>query len=112
MPTDPLFQKNSGMCVTPIFPFNARIGFEMFMIKLNPNSEHLSLPHQKGVIEHVVVVSGQLSIMVDNEWRTLHLHQGCRFDADKAHGYRNETNEPVIFHDIIHYPVKGLKNMM
>ncbi|MGL5668730.1 MAG: XRE family transcriptional regulator, partial [Shewanella sp.] len=29
--------------------------------------------------------------------------EAVRFAADKPHGYRNLSDQPVVFHDLIHY---------
>ncbi|EFI0029733.1 cupin domain-containing protein [Escherichia coli] len=61
-------------------------------------------PHEKGVIEHVVVIDGQLDLCVDGEWQTLNCGEGVRFAADVTHIYRNGGEQTVHFHSLIHYP--------
>ena len=63
-----------------------------------------STPHEKGVIEHVVVIDGQLDLCVDGEWQTLNCGEGVRFAADVTHIYRNGGEQTVHFHSLIHYP--------
>lgn len=90
--------------VLPLFPFDPQLNFELFVIELLPGCEHLSPPHKKGVIEHVVVIQGSMEVLVDEEWRRLSNGEGIRFNANQPHGYRNLMSEPATFHDIIHYP--------
>ena len=71
---------------------------------LLPQCEHLSPPHKHGVIEHVIVVDGQIEVLVNGAWQLLCGGEGLRFNANQPHGYRNTTSEMVRFHDIIHYP--------
>jgi hypothetical protein len=55
------------------------------------------------VIEHVVVISGELEMkstaMADDFCRF-----GVRFAGDKPHAYRNSSDRTVHFHSLIHYP--------
>ncbi len=56
-----------GMLVASLFPFEERFGFEMFELTLLPNYERLSEPHETGVTEHVIVLSGTMEVLVDGE---------------------------------------------
>ncbi len=90
--------------VLPLFPFDTQLNFEVFMIELFPGCEHLSPPHKQGVIEHVVVIEGDMEILVNEIWQPLSNGEGLRFQANQPHGYRNRTAVIARFHDIIHYP--------
>ena len=98
-----LHKQDDRINVMPIFPFDKNLGFEVFIIELLPGCTHLSPPHQKGVIEHVIPVSGFIEVLVDERWRKVNPSEGLRFDAFFPHGYRNLSNHPVLFHDMIHY---------
>lgn len=89
--------------VMPLFPFDEQLKFEVFVIELLPGCEHLSPPHQSGVVEHVIVVAGKMEVLVEGVWRSLKQGEGLRFDASQAHGYRNLSTEIACFHDMIHY---------
>lgn len=95
---------NNNMLVTPLFPYDQELGFELFVIELLPGYEHNSLPHASKVVEHVIPIQGTLEVYVIDRWYTLAPHKGLRFQADQPHGYRNCSREKVIFHNIIHYP--------
>lgn len=90
--------------VMPIFSFDKKFGFEVFIIELLPGCEHLSPPHKGGVVEHAIAVEGSLEILVNGEWKALNKGDGLRFEANQPHGYRNRTTKIATFHDIIHYP--------
>lgn len=90
--------------VMPLFPLDKELNFEMFIIELLPGCIHLSPGHERGVVEHVIVVGGQLEIMTDGVWQTLSQGEGLRFDASAPHTYRNATRTITTFHDLIHYP--------
>jgi len=90
--------------VFPLFPFDSQLNVEIFIIELLPTCEHLSPPHKHGVIEHVIVIEGQMEVLVNGCWQLLSAGEGVRFDANQPHGYRNMTSLLTRFHDIIHYP--------
>ena len=92
--------------VAPLFPFDKKLNCEIFLIEILPTYEHLSPPHQAGVVEHIIVVDGTMEVLVNKKWKTLHKGEGLRFNANQPHGYRNTTQEIACFHDIIHYPGK------
>lgn len=89
--------------IMPIFAYDAQLGFEVFIIELLPGCEHLSPPHQKGVVEHVIVSSGQIEVLIGDTWHAVGENEGLRFEADRPHGYRNLSGTKAIFHDMIHY---------
>jgi Cupin domain. len=71
---------------------------------LAPGALSESTPHEKGVIEHVVAISGTLDMRVAGVWRSLTPGEGLRFAGDEAHAYRNSSDQPAHFHSLIHYP--------
>lgn len=97
---------DSTMQVFPLFPFDAALNFEMLVIELAAGASSASAAHERGVIEHVIVIEGELELQVDGQWQHLTVGEGVRFQADCAHAYRNSGAEPVRFHDLIHYPAR------
>ncbi|MEG0010426.1 MAG: XRE family transcriptional regulator [Aeromonas sp.] len=93
-----------GMQVAPLFPYEGRFGFELFELTLLPGYQRESEPHEPGVTEHVIVISGVMEVLTDGEWRTLIQGEAVRFAADRPHGYRNLGVAPAVFHNLIHYP--------
>lgn len=91
------------MLVSPLFPFDARYGFEWMELTLLPGYERLSEPHAAGVTEHVLVISGAMEVLVDERWHPLQAGEAVRFAADRPHGYRNRGETPAVCHDLIHY---------
>ena len=71
-------------------------------ITLAPGALSESTPHEKGVIEHVVVISGTLDLCLQGEWHSL--QAGRRFAGDATHAYRNRGAQAAHFHSLIHYP--------
>ena len=94
---------SEGMLVAPLFPYEPRFGFELFELTLLPGYERYSDAHEAGVSEHVIVLRGTMEVLVEGEWMKLAEGQAVRFSADRAHGYRNTSERPAVFHNLIHY---------
>lgn len=92
------------MWVAPLFPYDARFGFELLELTLAPHYERLSEPHLAGVVEHVTVIRGSLDVLIDGTWHTLAEGDAIRFAADQPHGYRNPGDTPALCHNLICYP--------
>ena len=75
-----------------------------FSITLAPGALSESTPHETGVIEHVVVISGTLDLCLQGQWQTLQAGEGRRFAGDLTHAYRNSGAQTAHFHSLIHYP--------
>ena len=97
---------NTGFFVSLLFPFEQALGFEIFELTLAPNYQHESDPHNIGVTEHILCISGEMSVLFDDEWHTLGAGQAVRFSANQIHGYKNIGKENAVFHNVIHYPEK------
>ncbi|AJF73003.1 XRE family transcriptional regulator [Raoultella ornithinolytica] len=96
--------QQQAMVVTPVFPWDPQLRFDHFSITLAPGALSESTPHEKGVIEHVVVISGALELCLEGQWQTLQVGEGRRFAGDLAHAYRNSGAQTAHFHSLIHYP--------
>ncbi|RYC40537.1 helix-turn-helix domain-containing protein [Pectobacterium zantedeschiae] len=106
--TGSTFRENkAGMYVVPLFPFDEKLRFDVFAIELAAGASSTSSPHESGVIEHIIVLEGQLEITVDGQTRLLSAGDALRFVADREHRYHNPTDTTVRFHDLIHYPDKN-----
>ena len=96
--------QQQAMVVTPLFPWDPQLCFDHFSIQLAPGALSESTPHETGVIEHVVVINGLLDMCIEGQWRTMKSGEGVRFAGDRAHSYRNSSEQTVHFHSLIHYP--------
>jgi XRE family transcriptional regulator, regulator of sulfur utilization len=95
---------DGGLQIRTLFAFEPRFGFELFELTLPPGTEHLSEAHEDGVIEHVMVVDGDMELLLDGRWQSLATGDAARFAADAPHGYRNKGGNSAVFHNLIHYP--------
>lgn len=99
-----VFSRNHDLKAKLLFPFDPRFGFEMFAIKLLVEQTHLSDAHDKGVVEHIVVIEGSMEVLVEGTWKKLAEGDMIRFAADVPHGYRNsDKDNNAIFHNLIYY---------
>lgn len=96
------FPEDPNMQVKTLFPFMEDTALEVFEITLLNHHRQLSSAHQQGVIEHVYVVSGCLSVLAGGEWEKINEGESTRFYADQPHGYYGETDKAV-FQNIIRY---------
>jgi transcriptional regulator with XRE-family HTH domain len=103
----PFRKESDKIKVMPIFPFDEHLGFEVFIIEILPNFTHFSSPHQQGVVEHIIPVIGSIDVFFEGKWHSVRQNEGLRFDASLPHGYRNTSNHPSLFHNMIHYK-KGI----
>jgi transcriptional regulator with XRE-family HTH domain len=96
--------KSCGMSVVSFFPYDSELNMDMLVVELQVAGYSESSAHAAGVIEHVIVIAGQLALTVNGSDHLLAAGEGLRFRADCSHTYRNHSSEKVRFHDIIHYP--------
>lgn len=97
---------NQGFLVSLLFPFEPTLGFEVYELTLVPGYQHLSEPHNPGVSEHILCISGEMAVFFDDSWHKLRAGQAVRFNANQSHGYKNIGHDNAVFHDIIHYAYK------
>lgn len=97
------FTNDPNMRVKTLFEFNPDTGFEMFELCLTHFHEQHSPAHQVGVIEHIHVTKGKLSVLEEGLWREYNQGEQCLLHADQPHGYRDEVGE-TRFIVVIHYP--------
>ncbi|MFT6927045.1 MAG: transcriptional regulator with XRE-family HTH domain [Psychromonas sp.] len=100
--SETIFPNDPDMKIKTLFPFKADAGLEVFEITLTGHHKQMSSPHGAGVIEHIHVLEGQLSIYSDGEWHLLNSGESMRFFSDQAHGYQ-AISATVIFHNIVCY---------
>lgn len=86
--------------VEPLFRSN---GFELYRGYLQPHSAYTSEAHQAGVTEFVTVMSGQLTVEVNQEQYDLVEEECIRFKGDRKHTYRNPSESVAILHFVITY---------
>ena len=96
------FPDDPDMRIRVLFPFRPDTRLEMFEVTLTNHHCQRSTAHQVGLVEHVVVLSGELEVR--HEGKAVRLPEGAahRFHADVDHEYRAVT-ETAVFQNIISY---------
>lgn len=92
-----------ALTVKTLAKFDETTKTEIFKLTLPPNYAQLSDAHNKGVIEHVLVISGCMECLVGGTWISLQTGEALKFDASLPHGYRNLQGTPAEFHNVICY---------
>ena len=90
--------------IDTVFEFDPNTGIEMFKLIFAVDHEQYSEPHQLGVVEHIVVISGSMEYLYEGQWKPLNVGEKAKFLADQPHAYRNIGDGPLEFFNIIHYP--------
>jgi transcriptional regulator with XRE-family HTH domain len=68
---------------------------ELWEWQLQPEDRHESPDHAPGTRELLHVLTGELTVTVDGADHPVRVGETIDFVADKAHGYRNDTDTPV-----------------
>ncbi|WP_211162681.1 helix-turn-helix domain-containing protein [Alteromonas ponticola] len=97
------FKDDVSMAVETLFPFSPVTSFEVFAITLSDHHRQLSPAHSNGVTEHIHVLSGELAVLSDGQWRSISENQQFVLAADQPHGYEAKSGT-CKFIDVIHYP--------
>lgn len=100
-----VFSDESGMKIITVFPFQEDTNIEVLDVYLTDHHEQLSVPHSIGVIEHVILLEGELELFFGGEWFLLKEGERIRFYADQKHIYKAKSAN-VRFQNIICYPLK------
>ena len=98
-----VFPSDANMQITTLFPFSSDSNMEMFDIRLSEHHSQTSSPHASGVIEHIIVLEGELGVFFDQNWHALNTGESIKFYSDQAHGYKAITPE-ARFQNIVCYP--------
>jgi len=99
------FIHDPNMDVKTLFPYAAEKGFEVFEITLTHFHEQRSAAHQQGVIEHLHVLEGALSVLQGEHWVSVEVGEQFILAADQGHGYKDERGL-TRFINIIYYPAE------
>lgn len=100
----PIVEEDGAYRVFPIFPFDPRKRFEIFIVELDGNSVHRSEKHHDGTEEYITVLSGTLLLEIGQETYELTAEKSIRFAANLPHAYINHNDKTVKFQLVIYYP--------
>ena len=81
---------------------------ELWHWRLEPGDEHRSDAHAPGTQELIHVASGQLTLEVERVDHLVPQGAGVLLQADRAHAYRNDGDEPALVTMTVAQPVSDL----
>ena len=101
--TENMLKSESGISISTLFPFDLETKSEVFSLTLAPLHQQISAPHNEGVIEHIMVIEGEIEYLLNDQWHHLNKGEVVKFNANQKHGYRNVSESQAVFHNIIYY---------
>ncbi|OUS25858.1 hypothetical protein A9Q98_11190 [Thalassotalea sp. 42_200_T64] len=101
--TENVLNTEQGISVTTLFAFDKTTKSEVLSLILAPSHQQMSPPHNAGVIEHILVIEGEMEYFLEQQWHPLTAGEVVKFAANTKHGYRNVSAKPAKFHNIICY---------
>ena len=99
----PITEGNDKFSVFPTFAFDFNKKFEMLVVDLEVGGIHCSEPHENSAEEYIYVSRGEFQLTIQGTSYNLSEGDSIKFLADKAHEYRNNSNELARLHIIIYY---------
>jgi len=102
-PPENNFPDDPDMKIKVLFPWHSDTRIEVFEVTLDNFHQQESQPHVTGTIEHIILMSGELSVYFDGQWQKLAAGEQLRFSAAQAHGYKS-LSKSCQFHLIVSYP--------
>lgn len=104
----PLTNGQPGFRLYPVFPIETGRNFEILYIELDPGTESVSEPHERGTEEYTLVYEGTLELRVGGELYAVPAGHSIRYNGDRPHGYANRTDGIVRLCMVIHYAADAL----
>lgn len=97
-------EDNGRMRAYPLFPYDPIRNAEIFYIEFDAGCKHISEKHNDGVEEYVLVRTGTLRLILNDQEIVIAKNQSIRFRADIPHSYHNPFDAPCTVYNIIFYP--------
>ena len=76
----------------------------IFSIEFESGCSHTSEKHNDGVEEYILVQTGTLQLIMNDQEIILSEQQAIRFKADIPHSYHNPFEKQCTVYNIIFYP--------
>ncbi|MEK3979877.1 XRE family transcriptional regulator [Psychrobacillus sp. FSL K6-2836] len=94
----------NNWAIEPIFQ-NTNNDMEMYRAYLQPNSSYHPEKHHHNTTELATIMSGTITINVNNDSYILNQYDSISFSTDGTHSYANHTNDVVVLHIILKYGI-------
>ncbi|MGG1660196.1 helix-turn-helix domain-containing protein [Brevibacillus sp. NRS-1366] len=89
--------------IEPIFQNSSNEIYEMCRAYLQPCSSYQPEKHHQNTTEIVTVMTGTITINVNDESYILHQYDSISFRADGLHSYTNHSDDIVVLHIFLKY---------
>ncbi|MBK7579833.1 MAG: helix-turn-helix transcriptional regulator [Myxococcales bacterium] len=86
-----------------LFPADHPRNVEFYELRLAPRSAEHAEAHASGIMENLVVASGNLELLIGSERRLLRPGDAIFFRADSPHVYRNTGASEVVIYLVMTY---------
>ncbi len=100
----PLVDDNGKFRNFPVFPFDSKRRFEMYLLEIDSGGQLEAEAHPQGTQEFITVFSGEVSITVNGEDFDIKKGNSIRFKADGPHAYTNTGDGICSLSMVIYYP--------
>ena len=97
-----IFGDDGNWAVEPIFQ-NQKDEMEMCRAYLQPHSSYYPEKHHPNTTEIATVMSGTITINVNNESYILNEYDSISFDANGSHSYINQTDNVAVLYILLRY---------
>lgn len=91
---------NGSMRLYPIFPFDLKNRFELFIIELDAGCHHVSATHNNVIREYIIVTDGEIEVEVEDKSYILSKGHSMSFDGNLRHSYKNIGSNKAVFNNI------------
>jgi XRE family transcriptional regulator, regulator of sulfur utilization len=82
------------------FPITDNKIFEIYRIEIETNRRYISGSHGENTCEYITVMSGVLTMKIEDEVFYITKDDVFKFDTDKKHEYCNEQEEKVVIYSL------------
>ncbi|TYS62696.1 helix-turn-helix domain-containing protein [Bacillus infantis] len=100
---NPIIENEGKYKVFPLFPFDPRKKFEIFIVEIAPDWKQTSDQHNEGVEEYITVISGEIEVIIGGRPYRIQEGSALRFAADQTHSYRNTGEAPAKCQVVMYY---------
>lgn len=97
---EPIIEEDGDMRLYSLFPFEPQSRFELFLIELYPNCEHISATHDNVQEEYVLVIDGSVEMRINGKDYKLEKGHSIKFDGTYSHTYKNMGSKKAVFYNI------------
>ncbi|WP_080873481.1 helix-turn-helix domain-containing protein [Oceanobacillus timonensis] len=95
---------DNNWSIEPIFQ-DANAGIETYRAYLQPNSTYIPETHPSNTTETVTVMTGNITLQIDESYYHLKEYDSIHFTADTSHSYINHSEEKVVLHMMLRYGI-------